>query len=65
MPTKVKQGDLELLQHPASKELLESKIPARFASRRREFEDAWYGRAIPPEESVRGWLAEFEPPAAP
>ena len=31
MPTKVKQGDLELLQHPASKELLESKIPARFA----------------------------------
>jgi hypothetical protein len=31
MPTKVKQGDLELLQHPASKELLESKIPARLA----------------------------------
>ena len=27
----VKQGDLELLQHPASKELLESKIPARLA----------------------------------
>src|SRR5579863_7130160 len=31
MPVKVKQGDLGLLQHPASKELLESKIPARFA----------------------------------
>jgi hypothetical protein len=27
----VKQGDLGLLQHPASKELLESKIPARMA----------------------------------
>jgi PPOX class probable F420-dependent enzyme len=27
----VKQGDLELLQHPTSKELLESKIPARLA----------------------------------
>ena len=27
----VKQGDLGLLQHPASKELLESKIPARLA----------------------------------
>jgi hypothetical protein len=27
----VKQGDLELLQHPASKQLLESKIPARMA----------------------------------
>jgi len=26
-----KQGDLGLLQHPASKELLESKIPARLA----------------------------------
>jgi Pyridoxamine 5'-phosphate oxidase len=31
MPAKVKQGDLGLLQHAASKELLESKIPARFA----------------------------------
>jgi Pyridoxamine 5'-phosphate oxidase len=31
MPAKVKQGDLGLLQHPASKELLESKIPARLA----------------------------------
>jgi hypothetical protein len=31
MPGKVKQGDLGLLQHPASKELLESKIPARLA----------------------------------
>jgi hypothetical protein len=39
-------------------------IPARFAERRREFEDAWYGRAVPAEERVRGWLAEFEPPAA-
>ena len=27
----VKQGDLGLLQHPTSKELLESKIPARLA----------------------------------
>jgi len=27
----VKQGDLGLLQHPAAKELLESKIPARLA----------------------------------
>jgi len=27
----VKQGDLGLLQHPACKELLESKIPARLA----------------------------------
>src|ERR1700680_4989102 len=27
----VKQGSLELLQHPASKELLESTIPARLA----------------------------------
>ena len=31
MPVKVKQGDVGLLQHPASKELLESKIPARLA----------------------------------
>jgi hypothetical protein len=27
----VKQGDLALLQHPASRELLQSKIPARLA----------------------------------
>jgi nitroimidazol reductase NimA-like FMN-containing flavoprotein (pyridoxamine 5'-phosphate oxidase superfamily) len=27
----VKQGDLSLLQHPASQELLRSKIPARLA----------------------------------
>ena len=27
----VKQGSLELLEHPASKELLESRIPARLA----------------------------------
>ena len=27
----VKQGDLGLLQHPASRELLQSKIPARLA----------------------------------
>jgi len=27
----VKQGDLDLLQHPASQELLNSKIPARLA----------------------------------
>lgn len=31
MPVKVKQGDLGLLQHAMSKELLESKIPARLA----------------------------------
>jgi hypothetical protein len=28
----VKQGDLSLLQHPASQQLLQSKIPARFAN---------------------------------
>jgi hypothetical protein len=28
---KVKQGDLNLLEHPASQELLQSKIPARIA----------------------------------
>ena len=28
---RVQQGDLALLQHPASQELLNSKIPARFA----------------------------------
>src|SRR5882762_10189907 len=27
----VKQGELQLLQHPASRELLQSKIPARLA----------------------------------
>ena len=27
----VKQGDLSLLEHPASQELLSSKIPARLA----------------------------------
>jgi hypothetical protein len=27
----VQQGDLSLLQHPASQELLHSKIPARIA----------------------------------
>ena len=31
MPAKVKQGDLGLLQHAASQELLQSKIPARLA----------------------------------
>jgi hypothetical protein len=31
MPVKVKQGDLGLLQHATSQELLESKIPARLA----------------------------------
>jgi PPOX class probable F420-dependent enzyme len=30
-PMTVKQGDLSLLQHPASQELLHSKIPARLA----------------------------------
>src|ERR1700740_3698 len=30
-PTRVHQGDLGLLQHPASQELLKSKIPARLA----------------------------------
>jgi hypothetical protein len=27
----MKQGDLELLQHPVSQELMQSKIPARLA----------------------------------
>jgi len=31
MPTSVKQGDLALLEHPFSKELLVSQIPARLA----------------------------------
>ena len=31
MPTRVKQGDLALLEHPFSKELLASQIPARLA----------------------------------
>jgi hypothetical protein len=31
MPANVKQGDLGLLQHPTSTELLASKIPARLA----------------------------------
>jgi hypothetical protein len=30
-PSPVKQGDLSLLQHPASQEMLHSKIPARLA----------------------------------
>ncbi len=48
-----------------SRALSRGEIPARFATHRREFEDAWYGRAVPPEQSVREWLAEFEPPAVP
>ncbi|HEY1271700.1 MAG TPA: pyridoxamine 5'-phosphate oxidase family protein [Terriglobales bacterium] len=31
MPERVQQGDVGLLQHPASQELLASKIPARLA----------------------------------
>jgi hypothetical protein len=35
------------------------EVPARFAVRRREFEDAWYGQIRPDESSLRGWMAEF------
>jgi hypothetical protein len=44
--------------------LSRGEIPARFAVRRREFEDSWYGRVLPSEKTVRGWMAEFKSPLA-
>ncbi|MEO5961636.1 MAG: hypothetical protein ABIR80_21190, partial [Opitutaceae bacterium] len=40
--------------------LSRADLIARFARRRREFEDVWYGRAEPGEPGVRAWLAELE-----
>ncbi len=40
-------------------------LVARFAQRRREFEDVWYGQTPPAENLVREWLAELERPATP
>lgn len=40
--------------------LSRTEIAGRFAARRREFEDAWYGRAQPGETQVRAWLTELE-----
>jgi hypothetical protein len=58
----VKQGDLGLLQHPASKELLGSKIPARLAY-------IWTDgtpRVIPIWFHWNGWeLVMATPPKAP
>jgi hypothetical protein len=45
--------------------LSRTELVARFATRRRRFEDAWYGRAQPDEAEVRAWLAESERAAAP
>jgi len=35
------------------------ELPDRFAARRREYEDSWYGQIQPDESRVRGWMAEF------
>lgn len=40
--------------------LLHAGLVAWFGGRRREFEDAWYGRAQPGEAQVRAWLADME-----
>lgn len=45
--------------------LSRSEVVARFATRRREFEDVWYGRAEPAEAQVRAWMTELERPATP
>jgi hypothetical protein len=44
--------------------LSRAEIVARFAERRRGFEDVWYGRAEPGEAAVREWLAELERPSS-
>ena len=44
--------------------LARNELVARFAARRRMFEDVWYGQAAPVEPEVRGWLAEQETPPA-
>ncbi len=40
--------------------LSRTEIVARFAVRRRAYEDVWYGRVEPGEPQVRAWLAELE-----
>lgn len=40
------------------------EIVARFVTRRRSFEDVWYGRAAAGEAEVRAWLAELERPSS-
>lgn len=45
--------------------LSRAEIVARFAARRRGFEDVWYGRAQPGEAEVREWMTELERPAVP
>jgi len=44
--------------------LTRHELVARFAARRKMFEDVWYGHAAPVEPAVRGWLAELEAPSA-
>jgi len=44
--------------------LTRNELVARFAARRRMFEDVWYGHAAPAEPAVRGWLTELEAPPA-
>jgi hypothetical protein len=44
--------------------LTRNELVARFAARRKMFEDVWYGHAAPVEPAVRGWLAELEAPSA-
>ncbi len=41
------------------------ELVTRFVTRRRTFEDVWYGRTEPAETTVRDWMAELERPAAP
>jgi hypothetical protein len=40
--------------------LSRTEVVSRFAARRREFEDVWYGKAIAAELHVRTWMAELE-----
>ncbi len=40
--------------------LSRTDVAARFAERRREFEDVWYGQAQPAEAQVRAWMRELE-----
>jgi len=42
--------------------LTRNELVARFAARRKMFEDVWYGHAAPVEPAVRGWLSELEAP---
>ncbi len=45
--------------------LSRTEVAARFAVRRREFEDAWYGHAQPGETQVRAWMSELERTVSP